>query len=180
MHDTSDMMKINRVTISIFCLSILILPMLAIAAPAPITLEEDEEGWWVNTTVDRNGNGIGDMVELHMDNPFFLDEDNTLPLIIDFDHTPGEDEIAMLEKEVDYQHEWILEGIDALAGRISVDKISDTYELPGVVMIELDGMLSITNGDAVALHGVDTAWQETGYDGSGATVAIIDLSLIHI
>lgn len=177
MHDTSDMMKINRVTISIFCLSILILPMLAIAAPAPITLEEDEEGWWVNTTVDRNGNGIGDMVELHMDNPFFLDEDNTLPLIIDFDHTPGEDEIAMLEKEVDYQHEWILEGIDALAGRISVDKISDTYELPGVVMIELDGMLSITNGDAVALHGVDTAWQETGYDGSGATVAIIDTGI---
>ncbi|MAR94041.1 MAG: hypothetical protein CMA45_03075, partial [Euryarchaeota archaeon] len=151
--------------------------MLAIAAPAPITLEEDEEGWWVNTTVDRNGNGIGDMVELHMDNPFFLDEDNTLPLIIDFDHTPGEDEIAMLEKEVDYQHEWILEGIDALAGRISVEKISDTYELPGVVMIELDGMLSITNGDAVALHGVDTAWQETGYDGSGATVAIIDTGI---
>ena len=178
MHDTSDMMKINRVTISMFCLSILIFPMLAIATPVPISLEEDEtEGWWVNTTVDRNGNGIGDMVELHMDNPFFLDEDNTLPLIIDFDHTPGEVEVAMLEKEVDYQHEWILEGIDALAGRIPVDKIWDTYELPGVVMIELDGILTTVNGDASALHGVDSVWADTGYDGAGSTVAIIDTGI---
>ena len=33
--------------------------------------------------------------------------------------------------------------------------------------MELDGIMSIQNGDAVALHGVDSAWQQTGYDGSG-------------
>ena len=41
-------------------------------------------------------------------------------------------------------------------------------------MIELDGILTIANGDAAALHGVDTVWQDTGYDGAGTTVAIID------
>lgn len=163
---------------SMFCLTILVLPMLAIAAPvSSIQEKDDSEGWWVNTTVDKNGNGIGDMVELHKDNPIFLDEDNTLPLIIDFDHTPGAEEVALLEREVDFQHQWTLEGIDALAGRIPVNKIWDTIDLHGVVMIELDGQLSITNGDAAALHGVDLVWQETGYDGAGTTVAIIDTGI---
>ena len=171
-------MMINRATISIFCLTILVLPMLAIAAPVSISQEsEDSEGWWVNTTVDKNGNSIGDMVELHKDNPIFLDEQNTLPLIIDFYHTPGEDEILMLEKEVDFQHQWTLEGIDALAGRIPLNKIWDTSELPGVVMIELDGILTTVNGDASALHGVDSVWADTGYDGAGSTVAIIDTGI---
>ena len=147
----------NRSLISMFCLLILVLPMFALATPATADhLEDNRDGWWVNTTVDRNGNGIGDMVELHKDNPIFLDEDNTLPLIIDFDHTPSEVEVAMLEKEVGYQHQWILEGIDALAGRIPINQIWDTYELPGVVMIELDGILTTVNGDAATLHGVDS------------------------
>ena len=171
-------MIFNRATMSVFCLTILVLPMLAFAAPVSAVENTDEsEGWWVNTTVDKNGNGIGDMVELHKDNPIFLDDDNTLPLIIDFDHTPGEEEVALLEKEVNYQHQWTLEGIDALAGRIPLNKIWDTYDLPGVVMIELDGILTIANGDAAALHGVDSVWADTGYDGAGSTVAIIDTGI---
>ena len=139
--------------------------------------EEESEGWWVETTVDRDGNGIGDMIEVHKDNPIFLDEDGTLPLIVDFDHTPDEVDIAMLEREVGYEHQWTLKHIDALAGRIHVDQILETTSLPGVVMLELDGILSIHNGDAAVLHGVDTVWADTGYDGAGATVAIIDTGI---
>ena len=139
--------------------------------------EEESEGWWVETTVDRDGNGIGDMIEMHKDNPIFLDEDGTLPLIVDFDHTPDEVDIAMLEREVGYEHQWTLKHIDALAGRIHVDQILETTSLPGVVMLELDGILSIHNGDAAVLHGVDSVWADTGYDGAGATVAIIDTGI---
>ena len=139
--------------------------------------EEESEGWWVETTVDRDGNGIGDMIEVHKDNPIFLDEDGTLPLIVDFDHTPDEVDIAMLEREVGYEHQWTLKHIDALAGRIHVDQILETTSLPGVVMLELDGILSIHNGDAAVLHGVDSVWADTGYDGAGATVAIIDTGI---
>ena len=146
----------------------------------PVSVEEatdESEGWWVETTVDRDANGIGDMVELHKDNPLFLDEAGTLPLIVDFDHTPTADDIALLEREVGYEHQWTLKHIDALAGRIHVDKVLDTTTLPGVVMLELDGILSIQNGDAAVLHGVDTVWADTGYDGAGATVAIIDTGI---
>lgn len=165
--------------LSAFCLTLMLLPTLALATPVQIETDSsiEEEGWWVETTVDQNKNSIGDMVELHKDNPIFLDDDNTLPLIIDFDHTPSTDEIAMLEREVGYEHQWELTHIDALAGRIHVDLIRETLNIPGVIMIELDSILTIQNGDAAVLHGVDMAWEETGYDGSGVTVAIIDTGI---
>jgi hypothetical protein len=171
-------MRIKKL-LSAFCLTLMLLPTLALATPIQVESESSpqEEGWWVETTVDQNKNSIGDMVEFHKDNPIFLDEDNTLPLIIDFDHTPSADEIAMLEREVGYEHQWELTHIDALAGRIHVDLIRETLNIPGVIMIELDGVLTIQNGDAAVLHGVDTAWEETGYDGAGVTVAIIDTGI---
>jgi len=156
----------------------MVLPTLAMAVPVTAQQEDVEEiGWWIDTTVDRNGNGIGDMIEVHKDSPLFLDEANTLPLIIDFDHTPGAEEIALLEREIDFQHQWTLEGIDALAGRVPVESILDAATLPGVIMLELDGILSVNNGDAAVLHGVDTVWADTGYDGAGSAVAIIDTGI---
>ncbi|MDP6235007.1 MAG: S8 family serine peptidase [Candidatus Poseidoniaceae archaeon] len=171
-------MSSTRKIVTFLCLSIMVLPTLAMAVPVSHTpSQSDEVGWWVNTTVDRNGNGIGDMIELHVDNPLFLDEDNTLPLIVDFGYTPGPDEVALLEREVDFQHQWTLEGIDAVAGRVPVNRILDTSTLPGVVMLELDGILTTANGDAAVVHGVDTVWTDTGYDGAGSAVAIIDTGI---
>ncbi len=151
--------------------------MMGAPVSAETTEESTDDGWWVETTVDRNQNKIGDMVELHKDNPIFLDESQTLPLIIDFDHTPGQEEIDLLVREVNYQHQWTLKHIDALAGRVPVGSILNTISLPGVVMVELDSILTINNGDAAVLHGVDQVWQNTGYDGAGSTVAIIDTGI---
>ncbi len=163
----------------VFGLVIWIAPLLIATIPVSADVETDSEprGWWNDTTLDRNQNRIGDMVELHKENPIFLDKDNTLPLIIDFYYTPGQDEIDMLEKHVDYKHQFILHGIDALAGRVPVSELLTLKELPGVVMIELDGILTIANNDARIGHGVDMTFAETGYDGSGTTVAIIDTGL---
>ena len=82
----------------------------------PAQTEQEPEGWWTDTTVDLDGDGIGDMVEKYMHHPLFKNEDNTISLIIDYWYTPGEEEIAILEEEVDYQHQWTLERINALAG----------------------------------------------------------------
>lgn len=164
---------------SLFGIAILLAPLAVATVPVSTSTNGDEEplGWWTETTVDRNKNKVGDMVELHIDNPIFLDEENTLPLIIDFHYTPGQDEIDMLRVSVDYQHQFILHGIDALAGRVPVTELLTLRDLPGVVMVELDGVLTIANADARAGHGVDMAFEETGYDGSGTTVAIIDTGL---
>ena len=167
-----------RSTLILACMTMFLLPTVLATVPVENSSTEPlEEGWWVETTVDRDGNGIGDMIEVHQKNPYFLDADKTLPLIVDFDHTPGQEEISMLTTQVNFKHQWTLEGIDALAGRMPVGDIITASQLPGVVMLELDGILEVTNGDAAVLHGVDTVWQDTGYDGAGSTVAIIDTGI---
>ncbi|MDB2333850.1 S8 family serine peptidase [bacterium] len=167
-----------RSTWILVCMTMFLLPtVLATVSVEDTASEPQDQEWWVNTTVDRDGNGIGDMIEVHQKNPYFLDAEKTLPLIIDFDHTPGDEEIQMLSEQVNYQHQWTLEGIDALAGRVPVGDILTASRLQGVVMLELDGILEVTNGDAAVLHGVDTVWQDTGYDGAGSTVAIIDTGI---
>ena len=132
--------------------------------------------------MDRNNNKIADMVEKYHDHELFLDEANTLPLIVDFDHEPTEQDVAMLEREVGYVHEWDLPLIHAVAGRIPHSMILETTSLPGVVMLELDGILQVQNGDAAVVHEVDLAQQQTGYDGSGVTVAVIDTGIdsLHV
>lgn len=164
-------------------LSLLVLPLAMASVSVPAVESNDmEEGWWVETTVDRDGNGIGDMVERYHDHPLFLDEDGTLPLIIDFDHTPTSSDVAMLEREIGYEHAWDLPLIDAVAGRVPHDMVLEATTLPGVVMLELDGIVQVQNGDAAVVHEVDLAQQATGYDGTGVTVAVIDTGIdgLHV
>ena len=72
----------------LFGLVLLLAPLVVATVPVAAIVEDDSEpyGWWTETTVDRNQNKIGDMVELHIDNPIFLDENNTLPLILSLIH----------------------------------------------------------------------------------------------
>ena len=173
----------KRPLLSVLCFCLMLTPALAMAMPVHSTAEETaNEAWWHTTNMDKNDNKIADMVEKYHDHPLFLDEANTLPLIVDFDHTPTKADIAMLEREVNYVHQWNLPLIDAVAGRIPHDMILETTTLPGVVMLELDGILEVQNGDAAVIHEVDLAQQQTGYDGSGVTVAVIDTGIdsLHV
>ena len=168
-------MKFKRI-LAFFALSLLIMPV--IAAATPVNPEpSEEEGWWVETTVDRNGNGIGDMVKKFHDHPLFLDEDGTLPVIVDYSRDVSDNDVRILEQNVDFEHQVTLYRIDAIAGRIPHDMILETLNLPGVIMIELDGILEALNGDVAVVHAVDVAQENTGYDGSGVTVAIIDTGI---
>ena len=168
-------MKFKRI-LAFFALSLLIMPV--IAAATPVNPEpSEEEGWWVETTVDRNGNGIGDMVEKFHDHPLFLDEDGTLPVIVDYSRDVSDNDVRILEQNVDFEHQVTLYRIDAIAGRIPHDMVLETLSLPGVIMIELDGILEALNGDVAVVHAVDVAQENTGYDGSGVTVAIIDTGI---
>ncbi|MEC8735640.1 MAG: S8 family peptidase [Candidatus Thermoplasmatota archaeon] len=168
-------MQLKR-TLAFFALSLLIMPVIAAATPVH-SEPSDEEGWWIDTTVDRNGNSIGDMVEKFHDHPLFLDEEGTLPVIVDYSRDVTEDDVRILEQNVDFEHQVTLQRIDAIAGRVPHNMILETLELPGVIMIELDGILEALNGDVAVVHAVDVAQQNTGYDGSGVTVAIIDTGI---
>ena len=173
------MRTLNRLA-SLVLVLIFLLPTFAALSTIPSVIAEEsteQVGWWVDTTVDRNKNGIGDMVELHLDDKVFLDGANTLPVIVDFDHTPTDADIEMLFREVGLEVEWNLYMIDAVSGRVHTQDLLTLRDLPGVIMIELDGILEVEMADVVPVHGVDIVWDETGYDGAGVSVAIIDTGI---
>ena len=174
----------SRLT-AITILGMMIVPALAAAVPAvsspkPISTYGEQIGdWWEDTSMDRDGDYIHDAIWIAASNNHYeyLDDDARISVIVDFDHTPTEADQAMLEWEVGFQTQFRYWLIDSIAGSVELSRVHELLELPGVVFIELDGILEIQMEDVVPAHGVDLVWQDTGYTGAGVTMAIIDTGI---
>jgi len=147
----------------------------SVAVPEPA----QDLPWWETTSMDGDGDGIHDAIwvaigsELHD----WADDDDTISVIVDFDHQPTADDQAMLESEVGFQTQFRYHLIDSIAGRVAVDDLVELSELPGVVLIELDGLLTVQMNDVNDIHGIPMIWEDTGYTGRGSVVAIIDTGI---
>jgi len=164
----------------------MLVPALATALPAVSnpqqisnTYAEQIGEWWEDTSMDRDGDYIHDAIWIAAQNNHheYLDDGGRISVIVDFDHTPTEADQAMLEWEVGFQTQFRYWLIDSIAGTVELSLIHNLLELPGVVFIELDGVLEIKMEDVVPAHGVDLVWQDTGYTGAGVTMAIIDTGI---
>ena len=151
-----------------------------VSSPAPIATYAEEIGeWWEDTSMDLDGDYIHDAIWIAAQNNHYeyLSDGGRISVIVDFDHTPTEADQAMLEWEVGFQTQFRYWLIDSIAGTVELGRIHDLLELPGVVFIELDGILEIQMEDVVPAHGVDLVWLDTGYTGAGVTMAIIDTGI---
>ena len=166
-------------TVSLTFFLMLLLPTIATGIPASDLESEDERYWWLNTSMDSDGDFIHDAIWIAAENNHhqYLDEDGLISVIVDFDHTPTEEDQVMLESEVDFQTQFRYWLIDSIAGSVELSRIHEIIDLPGVVFVELDGVLGIQMEEVVPVHGVDLVWQDTGYTGEGVTMAIIDTGI---
>jgi len=157
--------------------------LLPTIATADSTMEVDgstgDEEWWMDTSMDSDGDFIHDAIWIASQNNHhqYLDEDGRISVIVDFDHTPTEDDEEMLTNEVGFEVQFRYWLIDSVAGTVELSRIHEIVNLPGVVFVELDGILGIQMEDVVPAHGVDLVWQDTGYTGEGVTMAIIDTGI---
>ena len=166
-------------TVSLTFFLMLLLPTIATGLPANELGSEDERYWWLDTSMDSDGDFIHDAIWIAAQNNHhqYLDEDGLISVIVDFDHTPTEEDQAMLEREVEFQTQFRYWLIDSIAGTVELNRIHEIIDLPGVVFVELDGVLGIQMEEVVPVHGVDLVWQDTGYTGEGVTMAIIDTGI---
>ena len=166
-------------TVSLTFFLMLLLPTIATGLPASELGSEDERYWWLDTSMDSDGDFIHDAIWIAAQNNHhqYLDEDGLISVIVDFDHTPTEEDQAMLEREVEFQTQFRYWLIDSIAGTVELSRIHEIIDLPGVVFVELDGVLGIQMEEVVPVHGVDLVWQDTGYTGEGVTMAIIDTGI---
>ncbi|MDP6857082.1 MAG: hypothetical protein QGH13_06090, partial [Candidatus Thalassarchaeaceae archaeon] len=162
--------------------TIVVIAILLAPVSVPLAVDEKQSPvgelpWWEVTNMDKDRDHIHDAVWMAvagMSGGDWVDEDGRIGVIVDFDHTPTEDDELLLESSIDFIVQWRYHLIDSIAGRVSVDHLFELTELPGVVLIELDGRLEVQMEDVVPYHGVDAVWEETGYTGAGSVVAIID------
>ena len=166
-------------TVSLTFFLMLLLPTIATGVPASELGRENESHWWLDTSMDSDGDFIHDAIWIAAENNYheYLDEDGLISVIVDFDHTPTEEDQAMLEREVEFQTQFRYWLIDSIAGTVELSRIHEIIGLPGVVFVELDGVLGIQMEEVVPVHGVDLVWQDTGYTGEGVTMAIIDTGI---
>ena len=113
----------------------------------------DYQPWWETTSMDEDRDGIHDAIwiaiasELHD----WVDDDDTISVIVDFDHQPSAHDQEMLEGEVGFQTQFRYHLIHSIAGRVAVDELVRLADLPGVVMVELDGILTVQMNDVNAV-----------------------------
>ena len=167
--------KIVSLTFFLMMLS----PTIATAVPSNLSEDEDERYWWLDTSMDTDGDFIHDAIWIAAENNHhqYLDENGLISVIVDFDHAPTEEDQTMLEREVEFQTQFRYWLIHSIAGTVELSRIHEIIELPGVVFVELDGVLGIQMEEVVPVHGVDLVWQDTGYTGEGVTMAIIDTGI---
>ena len=158
----------------------MLLPTIVTAGSPPFNEDSPtDEEWWMDTSMDLDGDFVHDAIWIAAQNNQhdYLDENGRISVIVDFDHTPTEDDEKMLSSEVDFELEFRYWLIDSIAGTVELERIHELVDLPGVVFVELDGILGIQMEDVVPAHGVDLVWQDTGYTGEGVTMAIIDTGI---
>ena len=172
---------VRRIT-AVMILGLLVVPLIASSA----SLEEDDRkeseqelNWWENTNMDTNKDRIHDAIWMAPESSHYdyLDENNRISVIVDFDHTPTIEDEKMLEQHVSFEVQFRYWLIDSIAGKVHIDLVPKIVELPGVVFVELDGRLEIQMNDVNEVHDVTQVWQDTGYTGSGSVVAIIDTGI---
>ena len=172
---------VRRMT-AVMILGLLVVPL--IASSSPLEVDDwndysDEIKWWENTNMDENKDRIHDAIWIAAENRHYqyLDEEGRISVIVDFDHPPTEIDQWLLENKVGFVTQFRYWLIDSIAGTVELNRIHELLEIPGVVFIELDGRLGIQMEEVVPAHGVDLVWQDTGYTGSGVTMAIIDTGI---
>ncbi|MEK9805390.1 MAG: S8 family serine peptidase [Euryarchaeota archaeon] len=177
--------EIRARLIAFTVLGMMLVPALAAAAPtvsnpsSDPTYSEQIGNWWEDTSMDKDGDYIHDAIWIAAQNNHhqYLDQNGRISVIVDFDHTPTEADQEILESELDFHTQFRYWLIDSIAGTIELDRIYELIQLPGVVFVELDGILEVQMEDVVPAHGVDLVWQDTGYTGAGVTMAIIDTGI---
>ncbi len=133
--------------------------------------------WWDDTNMDRDGNHLHDALDIALTQGVFRDERDRIMVLVDFDHMPTGDDIALLEDNVDFEHRFIFHYIPIISGWVPVERIPDLLDLPGVVFLTLNGPVEVLMEGARSEHHVEPQVWDMGYDGSGVAVAIIDTGI---
>ena len=90
-----------RAILAIAAIGLFVFPVLVAAAATPIASPQPQEEvqWWEDTLMDKDKDGIDDDIWVALNNTDFewVDEKGHIDVIVNLDHLPTEDDVALLE-----------------------------------------------------------------------------------
>ncbi len=185
--------------------SLIILALFAPLASSSIVMEENDRGgfdadgdwrpsveleihskWWLHWSRDKDANSIDDRLEWLIEQPEEIQRDwwrrasdGNARIFVNYDHHPSDADVGALESlgvEVTFRFSYL----DTLSATAPIESILDPggiRALPGVVMIEDLGLAETNMHEAVPNMGVDSVWQDFGFDGTGSVIAVLDTGI---
>jgi hypothetical protein len=124
---------------AISVIALMLIPALVTAVPlsnnSTLYQEDESPWWWEHTIMDLDQDRIHDAIwkaptSTHYD---YLDDDNKISVIVDFDHTPTINDENMLQENLSFDVQFRYWLIDSIAGKVSIHLIPEIVKLPGVV-----------------------------------------------
>ena len=170
-----DSLRTTHNLIIVFMLFTSALSLSLVTASADPDQASTEQPWWETTNMDRDRNHIHDALDITLQFGAFIEE-GRIGVLVDFDHTPEEEDEEMLITSVDFEPNFRFHWIDIISGSVPVDRIPDLLELKGVVFLNLNGPVEVLMDQVVPEHHVNAVW-DLGYTGEGMTVAVIDTGI---
>ncbi|HUR69965.1 MAG TPA: S8 family peptidase [Candidatus Thermoplasmatota archaeon] len=123
--------------------------------------------WWRSTSLDLDGNGLDDALELDL----ALGE--PLVVLVAFATTPtAADRAAIVDAGYTIVHAY--EHFDVVAVRALPETVPRLLDVPGVVFVERSDTVTTLLKDSVPLIGAPQVWRTYGSTGKGIVVAVID------
>ncbi len=170
----------RSIYISYLLVALLTLSTLPSGEAMPLSGPEGSQGgghgdgpWWLQWPGDMDRDGIHDHLETQAREALFSDPQARVDLVVDLDRTPGGRDVAGLEglgMEVSY----VSRHVDAVLGSAPAGALTALRSLPGVVMLEAQGVGVPLLASAGPTVRIPYTHNELGFDGSGVTVAVLD------
>ncbi|HJM13058.1 MAG TPA: MFS transporter [Candidatus Thalassarchaeaceae archaeon] len=139
--------------------------------------------WWTHWSRDKDHDSLDDRLEWLMEQPDETQRDwwrraptGSARIFLDYDHHPTDADVESLEAlgvEVTFRFAY-LDTLSATAPLASILDPEEIRALPGIVMVEDLGLAETNMHEAVPNMGVDAVWQDFGFDGTGAVIAVLD------
>jgi len=163
--------------------ALLLVAILALAQPglgraatgmAPTDAPGPAAPWWATWASDSDRDGVHDLLEQRaVEAP---SPTTPLDLVVDYSRAVLPSDVSALEA-LGLQVQYVSRYVDAVLGSAPAGLLGRLSGLPGVVMLEAQGVGVPVLASAGPSVGLDKAHEELGYTGRGVTIAVLDTGM---
>jgi len=148
-------------------------PWAAAATPAPDAEAGTDGPWWATWGGDADRDGVHDLLERLGAEALAADPAARLDIVVDFPRDVRAEDVSRLEA-LGLEARFVSRHVDAVLGSAPAAVLGAIRAVPGVVMLEAQGVGVPLLQSAIPSVGLDISHADLGFTGRGVTVAVLD------